>query len=209
MESPFRDAPPGLRVIETLRLTPSGPVRGDRHLARMARTCVLLGLPFDEGKVRAALDAARGTVDLRARLSVGVDGLDLACTRLPPAPTAWTVALAELHIAASDPWRSVKTTHRAIYDTTRAALPADLDEMIFLNDSGRIAEGTITNIFVERGGTLATPPVEAGALPGILREELLETGRAEICDVAPDDLRRERFYCGNSLRGLILARLAN
>lgn len=208
MEGPFRDAPSGLRVIETLRLTPSGPVRGARHLARMARTCGMLGLPFDGAKAHEALDAARGRSDLRARLTVGADGLELTCAPLPPTPAVWIVGIAEPRVAADDPWRSIKTTHRAIYDTARARMPAGLDELIFLNGSERVAEGTITNIFVEREGTLVTPPVAAGALPGILRQELLDTGQARLDELAPDDLRRGRFYCGNSLRGLIPARLA-
>ncbi|MGB1236737.1 MAG: aminotransferase class IV, partial [Pseudomonadales bacterium] len=42
--------------------------------------------------------------------------------------------------------------------------------MIFLNSRGYVAEGTITNVFVEDdAGILLTPAVSAGALPGILR----------------------------------------
>lgn len=207
MEGPFRDAPAGLRVIETLRLSTSGPIRGDRHLARMARTCAALGLRFDAAEARRALAGARGGADLRARLTVGTEGLDLVCAPLSPAPGFWSVTFAGTHVVAGDPWRAVKTTHRAIYDAARADLPVEIDELIFLNDHGEIAEGTITNVFLERGERLVTPPISAGALPGILREELLETGVAEVGKIAPDDLRRGRFYCGNSLRGLIPARL--
>ena len=207
MEGPFRDAPAGLRVIETLRLTPSGPVRGDRHLARMARTCAALGLRFDAVEAREALDEARGGADLRARLTVGADGFQLICAPLSPTTDLWDVALAGARVVAGDPWRAVKTSHREIYDVAREEMPAGIGELIFLNDRGEVAEGTITNVFVERGGRLVTPPVSAGALPGILREELLDTGLAVAGDLAPDDLRRGRVFCGNSLCGLIPARL--
>jgi len=39
-------------------------------------------------------------------------------------------------------------------------------------------------------------------LPGILRAELIEQGRAKEAVLAPDDLDGE-VYFGNSLRGLI------
>ncbi|SFG05755.1 4-amino-4-deoxychorismate lyase [Palleronia marisminoris] len=209
MEGSFRDAPAGLRVIETLRLSPSGPVRADRHLARMARTCTALGFQFDEAEARRVLAEALGCADLRARLTVGANGLQLTCAPLLPIPDDWTVALASKRVVAGDPWRAVKTTHRGIYDAARKEMPTNVDELIFLNDRGEVAEGTITNVFVERGGKLVTPPVSSGALPGILREELLDKGRAVVDELAPDDLRRGRVYCGNSLRGLIPARLAD
>lgn len=47
-------------------------------------------------------------------------------------------------------------------------------EAIFLNHLGYVAEATADNIFIVRHGTVVTPPVEAGALPGITRQTVLE-----------------------------------
>ena len=38
----------------------------------------------------------------------------------------------------------------------------------------RVAEGARSNVFVERDGCLLTPPLSSGALPGVLRGELLD-----------------------------------
>jgi 4-amino-4-deoxychorismate lyase len=47
-------------------------------------------------------------------------------------------------------------------------------------------------------------------LPGILREELLETGKAQEAELKPADLAAaRRLFVGNSLRGLIRARLVH
>lgn len=101
-----------------------------------------------------------------------------------------------------------KTTERTLYERTRAALPDGIDEALFLNTRGEVAEGTITNIFADLGDGLLTPPLASGCLPGILRAELLASGRAREATLKVEDLSDARLYMGNALRGLIPARLA-
>ena len=56
---------------------------------------------------------------------------------------------------------------------------------------------------------LLTPPLSSGALPGILRAELLETGQAREAVLTPPDLQSaKRLHVGNALRGLIPVTLA-
>jgi 4-amino-4-deoxychorismate lyase len=89
-------------------------------------------------------------------------------------------------------------------------LPVGIDEAIFLNERDELCEGTITNLFLERDdGVLLTPPVSSGCLPGVLRRALLDDGRAQEAVLRPDDLIGQRFYMGNSLRGLIAAEVAD
>jgi 4-amino-4-deoxychorismate lyase len=86
-------------------------------------------------------------------------------------------------------------------------LPAGVDEAIFANRRGEICEGTISNLFFDMGSGLRTPPLACGLLPGVLRAELLETGRAREAVLTLADLGSARLWCGNALRGLIPARL--
>jgi para-aminobenzoate synthetase/4-amino-4-deoxychorismate lyase len=54
---------------------------------------------------------------------------------------------------------------------------------------------------------LLTPPLPAGLLPGVLRAELIATGRAVERVLTPEDLTSAKTaYLGNSVRGLIVAR---
>ena len=105
-----------------------------------------------------------------------------------------------------------KTTRRAFLDEQlRLAKGRGLFDTILLNSQGQVTEGTITNIFVEvsEGAPLITPPVSAGLLPGVLRQHLLEEGRAAAAPVSREDLlSARRIYLGNSVRGLMEARLA-
>ena len=58
---------------------------------------------------------------------------------------------------------------------------------------------------MERNGILVTPPAP-GLLRGVLRDELIATGRAIEGELTVADLTQE-FYIGNALRGLMIARM--
>ena len=210
MQGPLREcAPERLILIETLRWVPgAGPVRGAAHLARMARSGAALGVAFDAKAARARLDAVTGAGPQRLRLTLEADGaLHLETMPIGRAPAHWHVALASTPLDAADPWRRHKTSARAIYEHARTRMPDGVDEIIFLNQHGRVAEGTISNVFLERDGVLLTPPAGEGALPGILRGALLASGRAREAALSAADLRLGRLFVGNSLRGLIGAEL--
>lgn len=209
MESPLRDlAPAGLKVIETMRWDGSGFLRLDRHLARLALTCRELGFRFDARAVDRALGLA-GSNPERVRLTLGSTGVpEVTTAALPPNPEFWRVAVSDHPLDPDDPWLRVKTTNRAHYDRAQADLPSGIDEMIFLNLRGEVCEGTITSIFADPGAGLLTPPLHCGLLPGVLREEMLANGDCRETVLTLPDLRNaRRLFVGNSLRGLIPARL--
>jgi para-aminobenzoate synthetase / 4-amino-4-deoxychorismate lyase len=79
------------------------------------------------------------------------------------------------------------------------------DEVLFTDADGFLTEGSITALFVERDGKLLTPPLSRGALPSVLRRELVESGQATEADLRAEDLG-ENFFVGNSVRGLIAAK---
>jgi len=54
---------------------------------------------------------------------------------------------------------------------------AGVQEAIFLNDQGYVAEATADNIFLVKNGVLKTPAAYCGALEGITRNALLELAR--------------------------------
>ena len=55
----------------------------------------------------------------------------------------------------------------------RDAVARGADDAMMLNCAGLVASGTISNIFVLRGGELATPSLDQGILPGITRRIIL------------------------------------
>lgn len=217
MENPLRpdldpdsdpDLGPDFALIETMLWTPGGIRHRARHMARLARSAKHFGIaPVG---VDAALDAVNGAGPLRLRLAVDAAGRP-SVTAVPfdiaPPGTRWRAALHPQRVEASDPWLAHKTTRRALYDRARAELPGGIDEFLFLNHGGALAEGAITNIYVDTGdGILLTPPRACGCLPGIGREVLIAARRARPARLTPEDLSGARaIYVGNALRGLIPA----
>ena len=69
-----------------------------------------------------------------------------------------------------------------------------------------MAEGSRTNVFIEKNGRLLTPPLSSGLLPGVLRAELIAQGRAHEAVLTLDDLAgADAVFVGNSVRGLVKA----
>jgi 4-amino-4-deoxychorismate lyase len=211
MESPLRPpVEPDFRLIETIGFHPDqGFVRRDRHLDRMARTAKDLALSFDRNAVLAILSGATSDALLRCRLTMDVHGgFDLTAAALAGNPEIWRLGISQTRLNSDDIWLQHKTTRRVVYDTARASLPDGIDELLFLNEREELCEGTITNLFIEMpDGRRLTPPVSCGLLPGILREQLLEEGWAEAVLTMNDLKSAKAIFMGNSLRGLIPAKL--
>jgi 4-amino-4-deoxychorismate lyase len=196
------------RLIETFARDGAGFRRLDAHLARARASAAALGFRWDEAAVRAALATVSGPGPLRVRLTVGRAGdAEVTTGALVPNPAGWRIALAAERLDPDAPLLRHKTTERAAHDRARAALAPGIDEALFLNRRGEVAEGTITNLFADFGDGLLTPPLASGCLPGILRAELLALGQAREAVIRAEDLPRARLCMGNALRGLIPARL--
>jgi para-aminobenzoate synthetase / 4-amino-4-deoxychorismate lyase len=197
-------------LIETMRFDPDeGVAELDRHLARLGRSAAALDFVFDRHHARNELQAAtfRLKEPRRLRLLLSRSGaLAIESRPHPPAPAEPVeVAMAPRPAAGDDFRLRHKTSDRAFYDEARAA--AGTFEVVFLDAEGFATEGSFTSLFVEREGRLLTPPLARGLLPGILRERLIDEGRAEERDLQVADLAGG-FYIGNAVRGLIAARLS-
>lgn len=210
MDRPLDD----LQLIETLRFEPNqGFIRLRLHLARLARSARRLGFPAPNDAAERLQDAASEATGLqRVRLTFDSQGR-IAVTSAPFTPLAsdlvWKVHIATTRLRSSDKLLRLKTSRRAVYETARAEYTQQqADEVLMLNERGEVCEGTITSIFLDDGsGILRTPPIACGLLAGVLRTELICQRKARVGRISLDDLKGGKFYMGNSLRGLIAARL--
>lgn len=84
------------------------------------------------------------------------------------------------------------------------AKAAGMDEPIFLNTRGEIAEGATTNVFFVKNGEIFTPPVSCGMLPGILREYICRKYPVQEKVIYPEELAEyEEMFLTNSLLGVM------
>ena len=204
MEDPLsvQPHPPKLKLIETMLWDSTAFPRLPLHVARLTTSAARLGWPAPVlGTALSGLPATR----LRVRLTLDAKGqITVETAAMPVSKPQWTVALHPRRLASSDPWLSVKSTQRALYDTARSSLPEGLDEFLFANERGEVCEGAITSLFFDRGRGLRTPPLTCGLLPGVLRAELAAPEEILLLQ----DLPHVRLWLGNALRGLIPATLS-
>lgn len=181
----------GLGVFETCAVVAAQPFALTRHLRRLVRSAVLVGLPapdrawLREG-IAAAIDAA-GPTTARVRITVLAgapgargDGGTTVLVAAGPAPVRGAAR------AVRVPWvrneRSAVTGAKTTsYAENAVALAAaerlGANEALLANTRGDLCEGTGSNVFVERDGELLTPPESSGCLAGVTRELVLEWTR--------------------------------
>jgi len=180
-------------VFETVKVADGMPFALTRHLDRLTRSAVGLGLAEpDLDQLRAAVHAvieASGKPPL-ARLRITVTGgIGPLGSERGGSSLTMIVNLAEQARAASSvdvtvvPWprnehgalAGLKTTSYA--ENVRAlayAAEHGGSEAIFANTAGNLCEGTGTNVFIVTGGRLVTPPLAAGCLAGVTRALVID-----------------------------------
>ena len=197
-------------LFETMRFDPAVGIQLlDRHIARIGESARMFGFPFDRHAARNELQAAtfRIAESRRVRLMLSPSGrIAIEIQPHQPKPADFVeVRLVTLPVDSSDFRLRHKTTDRSFYVEARMA--AGSFEVALVDTHGFITEGSFTNIFVHGPGTLLTPPLTRGLLPGVLRAELIANGSAVEADLRPEDLEAP-FFIGNASRGLLPARLA-
>jgi branched-chain amino acid aminotransferase len=74
----------------------------------------------------------------------------------------------------------------------RRAIAEGFDEVVLLDSEGRVAEAPTANVFIARGGTLLTPPLDR-VLAGITRDSVIALARAEGIPVEEAHLLPEQL----------------
>ncbi len=202
-----------------------GLARLRRHWARLERSAAFTGVPLRRDAVLGALRAAVAGAEraLRVRLSLASDGEpEVVAEPLdPPYPQGFAdtpadalafagtgpwpaLALAVERVDERDPARRYKTSDRALYELGRAYGPAHgLADVAFLNTRGELVESAISTVYLGTPDELLTPPLASGALPGVLREELVERGLVREAVLTEEDLRAAPVVLiSSSVRGL-------
>ena len=73
---------------------------------------------------------------------------------------------------------------------------------LLVNEMGHVTESAIANVVYQMGGSLFTPPIADGLLPGVLRDELIDEGTVSERSLPLADIEKvESWWLINSLRG--------
>ena len=190
-------------VFETLKFTNGIPFAIDRHLNRLEKSCNGLGIKFpgynllndaikQVSQVNSAINFGRMRITATSGLGpLGSDRSNGEFTLIisVAAQTTWPDTSGLLLVPwirnERSPLVSVKTTSYAenVY-ALAAAKSAGFDEAIFLNSKGQLTEGSGSNIFLVKNGTIFTPSFQSGLLKGVTRDLVIEWAKPhfEICE---------------------------
>lgn len=201
-------------VFETCAVYDGTAFALSRHLRRLKRSAEGLGLAApDEGAIRegvAAVLADAGPDVGRLRITLTGGPGPLGSHRFAAEDQHQSVlvlagpgARSEVSRVIRVPWvRNERSSVAGLKTTSYAenvvavaeAYRRGADEAVLANTVGDLCEGTASNVFVERGGELVTPPLSSGCLAGITRELLLEWSAAAglpVREAAAGELRYE------------------
>lgn len=205
-------------LFETMRVKGGVIAREAAHLARLAAGARVIGLalpPLDLPGLAGQLLEANGLEDAVLRLTVsrgaGPRGV------LPPAEPRPTVLLTAAPLGAPMPparlviARGTRRNERSplcgikslnYLDNILArqeAAAAGADDGLLLNTRDLVAETSIANLFAVLEGELVTPPLADGALPGVMRADILALGARER-SLSEADLRgAQEIFLSSSL----------
>lgn len=219
-------------VFETIRCEEGQLLFHSAHFARLGRNARIMEIPWnmhseellqvcqqcldanglEAGRLR--ITVTRGELGSSPEINVGATAPTVIVSAHHTNQTVieesrargWSARVVHFPLNHRSPLAEVKSTSYQERLLARMVAKRDgFDEGIMLNTDGLVAEGAMTNLFIVRDGGVVTPPVEDGALPGIMRLRLgMICGRmgmtyAEESLTTEDFLTAEEAFLTNAI----------
>ncbi|MFP4492998.1 MAG: aminotransferase class IV [Puniceicoccaceae bacterium] len=200
----------GLGCFETMGLA-GGRVRfAEDHRKRLRGAAAALGLAWPAG-----WEAFMSAVAELVRLDSCADGVARLSFHAGPERVDWMARVSPAGLMAGDAPLSVgfsrfphggpsplsrwkHNNYAANILAFREARSAGRDEDLLCR-GGRVVEGCLSTLWAVRGGAILTPPLEEGALAGVVRARLLRAGTANGLPVREQALTRGEILSADSL----------
>lgn len=218
----------GFGLFETMRAYGGHVFRLDRHLDRLLHSAERLGIVVEGDALERAVTEtirANGLSDARIRLTVSIgEGWVVPDPTTCGEPTVLVVAgnyqpfseevyqkgfsavVSSIRRNSQSPLSGMKTLNFLESMLARQeARTAGADEALLLNEVGLLTEASMSNVFLVGNGSLKTPGLESGVLPGVTRETVLELAGglgidAVGCDITMDEfMRADAAFLTNSV----------
>jgi branched-chain amino acid aminotransferase len=180
-------------VFETLLVSDGEVFALDRHLARLAKSASGLGIALpDAAKIsngiaqvlqknpkvdfgRLRITVTSGAGPLGSDRTAATPTLVISLAEQATWPTSTKVLLVPWSRNENSPLAGLKTTSYAenVY-ALDVAKSQGFSEAIYCDTTGRLCEGTGSNIFLVKGDQIFTPSDASGLLRGITRDLVIE-----------------------------------
>lgn len=212
----------GEGIYETLRTYDSRLFLYERHMRRLRNSArmIELGIPFTDEElawnIRETVDATQlegKEAYVRVLVTRGVGDLsyDLKATPQP----SWVIIVKRLVEPSSEIYKCgckvalvdvVRNHPKAVNPLIKSnnlmnqalaaqqAFQRGMFDGVMRNYRGELTECATSNLFIVSNGTVFTPPIECGLLPGITRELVFEIGRNARMEIREQVLRDEDLF---------------
>ncbi|HEX4035387.1 MAG TPA: aminotransferase class IV [Solirubrobacteraceae bacterium] len=172
---PEADASRG--VFETILVAGARAHELERHLARLrdsARALYAEALP--PGLAGEAAAAARGHASARMRVEFAPGGAaSIAVSPFDAVLPEQPVTLEPVIVAAG--FGAHKLCDRSWLEAVEGSVEGERARPLLVTAAGAVLETTRANVFLERDGVLATPPLDGAILPGVTRSLVISAAR--------------------------------
>jgi len=217
-------------LFETLAVSQGRPLCWDPHMARLLAGCERLRLPCPDadGLRKEAREACAalplGVLKILITRGAGGRGYrpprEPVPTRIvmtrpwPPYPpgnteTGVTVIICQTRLGTNPGLAGLKHLNRLEQVLARSEWDdPGIAEGLMLDATGRVVEGTMTNLFMLSRGRLLTPALDEAGVAGVMRRLILETAPdlglpATECSLNLRDLNAaDELFLSNSLVGV-------
>lgn len=215
-------------LFETIRMQDGVLQNVALHTKRLELGAKVLGfdLPsnWDENYLHELVFAAVKGKDARIRLVVSRQGNGFYLpnnndvrfyveywTLMPPRIIIDRIDVFEEQHKACSSLSNLKSGNALIYVlASQYAAHNNLDDVLILNQHGRIAEATSSNVFWIKNGIIYTPPLTEGPVAGIMREVVIKQATEQGLMVQEKELTIEELlltdecFLTNALNGITL-----
>ena len=197
----------GIGIFETLRTYGGEVFAMDEHLDRLCASAFAIGL--DEPNLVAIereleVAAAAFQEDSMLRVTVTEGGTRVVVAKpLPPIPNPFRCVT---RLFVPPPWLDGTVKHISRAFSRRAVQASGVEEVLWVDESGFLLEGTRSNVFAVVDGAFVTPPVDGRILAGVTRSALIEAADdagipVEIRPIR-SDAPMEELYVSSTLKEL-------
>ena len=181
------------------------------HLDRMNQAAEYFLFNFDREMVQNELNKIVKNITsdhVRLRVTLNKFGkLSYSVLDLSQPFSEINIIISDKKINSKNTFQYFKTTNRNLYDSQfKKYSGKGFFDVIFFNERNELAEGSITNIFIEKNGIISTPNINSGILSGVYRKHLLSKDSSIIKRKLyySDLIQADKIFLTNSVRGQVI-----
>ncbi len=203
-------------LIESFRLEANKGIfiNLNQHLKRLLKSAQSFGFKVDIKYIKDELNKTKENLKTglyKIRLSAFQNGeIDIIHSLVAKeSNTTKKIALSDVNINSQSIFQYHKTSRRKHYNQAyESAEKSGYYDVLFFNEHNHLVEASRHNVFIKNKGAYFTPPISAGALNGIERQEFMRNNDVSEIEISRDQLiSADEILLSNSVRGIVSVKI--